>query len=96
MWSPHSTHRNPKYFPDPDKFEPSRFEGAGPAAFTFVPFGGGPRMCPGNEFARMEIALILHHLVTRFSWTLVHPDEPVIVDPMPFPVNGLPVLLHPR
>ena len=96
MWSPNSTHRNPKYFHDPEKFDPSRFEGAGPAPFTFVPFGGGPRMCPGNEFARMEILMILHHLVTRFSWILKNPNEAIVVDPMPIPVKGLPVLLTPR
>jgi cytochrome P450 family 26 subfamily A len=97
MCSPYSTHRNPKYFPDPEKFDPSRFlQGQGLAPFTFVPFGGGPRMCPGNEFARMEILLILHHLIMRFSWTLDDPDERVVVDPVPFPANGLPVHLKPR
>ena len=96
MWSPNSTHRNPKYFPDPEKFDPSRFEGAGPAPFTFVPFGGGPRMCPGNELARMVILMILHRLITRFSWTLKDPNEAVVVDVVPFPVNGLPILLQPR
>ena len=80
MWSAHSTHRNPKYFPDPHKFDPSRFEGAGPAPFTFVPFGGGPRMCPGNEFARMEILIIIHRLVTQFSWILKDPNEAMAVD----------------
>ncbi|KAM3375292.1 hypothetical protein P3S68_014006 [Capsicum galapagoense] len=38
----HLTRQNPKYFSDPEKFDPSRFEGSGPAPFTFVPFGGGP------------------------------------------------------
>ncbi|PKI72563.1 hypothetical protein CRG98_006940 [Punica granatum] len=41
-WNVYSTHLNPRYFPDPEKFDPSRFEGRGPAPFTFVPFGGGP------------------------------------------------------
>ena len=96
MWSVSSTHRNPKYFHDPEKFDPSRFEGAGPAPFTFVPFGGGPRMCPGNEFARMEILAILHRLVTQFSWVLDDPNEAVVLDPLAFPVKGLPILLNPR
>nr|CAN63680.1 hypothetical protein VITISV_036273 [Vitis vinifera] len=53
-WNVNTTHRNPKYFPDHEKFDPSRFEGRGPEPFTFVPFGGGPRMCPGREYARAQ------------------------------------------
>ncbi|XP_011016385.1 PREDICTED: beta-amyrin 28-oxidase-like, partial [Populus euphratica] len=54
-WNANSTHRNPEYFPEPERFDPSRFEGNGPAPYTFVPFGGGPMMCPGREFARIEM-----------------------------------------
>ena len=96
FWTVHSTNRNAKYFPDPEKFDPSRFEGAGPGPYTFVPFGGGARMCPGNEFARMEILAFLHRLVTRFSWTLEDPNELISINPLPFPVKGLPILLEPR
>ncbi|MCO5550813.1 hypothetical protein L7F22_004305 [Adiantum nelumboides] len=96
FWSVNSTHRNAKYFEEPVKFDPSRFEGAGPAPYTFIPFGGGSRMCPRNEFARMVILILLHHIVTRFSWTLVDPHEVITVDPMPFPLKGLPINLVPR
>ncbi|KAI5059322.1 hypothetical protein GOP47_0025641 [Adiantum capillus-veneris] len=95
-WSTNSTHRNAKYFKEPEKFDPSRFEGVGPVPYTFVPFGGGSRMCPGNEFARMEALVLLHHLVIRFSWTLVDPNELITVDPMPCPMKGLPINLVPR
>ncbi|KAL5541064.1 hypothetical protein UlMin_042637 [Ulmus minor] len=94
-WSANSTHKNPDYFPDPEKFDPSRFEGNGPAPHTFVPFGGGPRMCPGKEYARLEILVFMHNLVKRYKWEKVLPDENIIVDPLPIPAKGLPIRLYP-
>ncbi|KAL8492692.1 hypothetical protein ACS0TY_024040 [Phlomoides rotata] len=95
-WSANSTHKNAEFFDDPLKFDPSRFEGSGPAPYTFVPFGGGPRMCPGKEYARLEILVFMHHLVTRFRWEKMIPDEKIVVDPMPIPAKGLPVRLFPH
>nr|WMZ41214.1 cytochrome P450 family 716 subfamily A polypeptide 1 [Ipomoea batatas]GMC58459.1 beta-amyrin 28-oxidase-like [Ipomoea batatas] len=95
-WSANSTHRNSKYFSEPEKFNPSRFEGSGPGPYTFVPFGGGPRMCPGKEYARLEILVFMHHLVKRFKFSKVIPDEKIIVDPMPIPEKGLPIQLYPH
>ncbi|PON36276.1 Cytochrome P450, E-class, group I [Parasponia andersonii] len=95
-WSANSTHKNSTYFPQPEKFDPTRFEGNGPAPYTFVPFGGGPRMCPGKEYARLEILVFMHHLVKRFRWEKILPEEKIIVDPMPMPAKGLPVRLFPH
>ncbi|XP_060210032.1 beta-amyrin 28-monooxygenase-like isoform X3 [Lycium barbarum] len=95
-WSASSTHKNLEFFPEPEKFDPSRFEGSGPAPYTFVPFGGGPRMCPGKEYARLEILVFMHHLVKRFKWEKVIADEKIVVDPMPVPAKGLPVRLYPH
>lgn len=95
-WTVNSTHRKSEYFSDPEKFDPSRFEGPLPAPYTFVPFGGGPRMCPGIEFARMEILVFLHYAVRNFKWTLVDPSEKMTMDPMTAPVNGLPIKLFPH
>lgn len=95
-WTVHSTHKDPKYFPDPERFDPSRFEGKGPAPFTFVPFGGGPRMCPGKEFARLEILVFVHNMVKRFNLRKAIPDEQITYRPSPTPVHGLPILLHPH
>nr|AOG74843.1 cytochrome P450 [Aquilegia coerulea] len=95
-WNAYSTHANPNYFPDPKRFDPSRFEGKGPAPFTFVPFGGGPRMCPGMHLARVELLVFIHNLVTRFRWEKMIPNEKFTVDPQPRPANGLPVRLLPH
>ncbi|WCJ34670.1 Beta-amyrin 28-monooxygenase [Euphorbia peplus] len=95
-WSAHSTHKSEEYFPEPEKFEPSRFEGKGPPPYTFVPFGGGPRMCPGKEYARLEILVFMHNLVKRFNFQKIIPHEKIIVNPMPIPSNGLPVRLFPH
>ncbi|KDP42282.1 hypothetical protein JCGZ_01606 [Jatropha curcas] len=95
-WSANSTHRNPECFPDPEKFDPSRFDGNGPAPYTFVPFGGGPRMCPGKEYARLEILIFMHNIVKKFKWEKWLPQENIIVDPLPIPAKGLPIVLHPH
>ncbi|KAI6685640.1 hypothetical protein NL676_031553 [Syzygium grande] len=87
---------DPNYHPRTLTFNESRFEGSRPAPYTYVPFGGGPRMRLGLEFARAELLVFLHNLVNGFHWSLVNPDEKLIYDPMPIPVKGLPIRLRPR
>ncbi|KAL5718377.1 beta-amyrin 28-monooxygenase [Ranunculus cassubicifolius] len=94
-WSTYTTHRDAKYFPDPETFNPSRFDGIGPAPYTYVPFGGGPRMCPGKEYARLEILVFMHNLVTKFKWEKMLPSETIIFNPLPMPAKDLHVRLQP-
>ncbi|KAI7989762.1 Beta-amyrin 28-monooxygenase [Camellia lanceoleosa] len=63
--------------------------------YTFVPFRGGPRMCPGKEYARLEILVFRHNLVKRFKWEKLIPDEKIVVNPMPIPEKGLSIQLFP-
>lgn len=91
-----STNKNPEYFPNPENFDPSRYEeGNGTAApYTFLPFGGGPQMCPGKEYARLAILTFLHNVVKRFKWEVLYPNEKILGDMIPTPEKGLPVRLQ--
>ncbi|KAK2992613.1 hypothetical protein RJ640_015969 [Escallonia rubra] len=95
-WMAKATHENPDYFPNPKKFDPSRFEGKGPPPFTYTPFGGGARMCPGHEYARIAILVFMHNVVTKFRWEKLIPDEKVVHTAIPTMSHGLPVRLHPH
>ncbi|KAG6790907.1 hypothetical protein POTOM_000014 [Populus tomentosa] len=80
-----TTSKDPTLFPNAEQFGASRYEGAGPAPYSYVPFGGGPRICLGNEYARPQILVFLHNIFKRFKWDLMIPDEKVPYDPMPAP-----------
>ncbi|TVU25757.1 hypothetical protein EJB05_28265, partial [Eragrostis curvula] len=88
------THLEDQLFHEPRKFDPSRFENhASIPPYCFIPFGGGPRMCPGNEFARAETMVAMHYLVRQFRWKMCYKDEIYKRDPKPMPIFELPVEL---
>ncbi|KAI3851066.1 hypothetical protein MKW92_045481 [Papaver armeniacum] len=98
-WSATATHKNPEYFPDPDKFDPSRFQGDGPAPFTYVPFAGGPGTCAGKEYVRVQILVFVHHLVRRYKLEKSIPlnpkdEEKLIFKPFPTLTKGLPICIR--
>jgi cytochrome P450 len=67
-------HRDPGYFPEPERFLPERFDKANTASipdYAYLPFGGGPRVCIGNMFAMMEARLALAAIAQRFELALV-------------------------
>ncbi|KAK2988407.1 hypothetical protein RJ640_007700 [Escallonia rubra] len=77
-WITPASNKNPEYFLDPEKFDPSRFDRNEVAPFTFIPFGGGPRMCPGNEYARLAVFVFTRNIVSTFRWEMVNPSEKVV------------------
>ncbi|KAI6689527.1 hypothetical protein NL676_026355 [Syzygium grande] len=59
-----SIHHDPEVFPQPEVFNPSRFDEP-LKPFSFLGFGSGPRMCPGINLAKLEISIFIHHLACR-------------------------------
>ncbi|KAK3443469.1 hypothetical protein EUGRSUZ_B03595 [Eucalyptus grandis] len=97
MWSVLTTNNDPAIFPSPKLFDMARFTGrTSPAPCAFVPFGGGPRMCLGKDYAQIQILIFLHHLVNNFRWTNAIPEEKVKFDPLPIPSRGLPIHIRPH
>lgn len=76
VWFPiQMLHSDPKYFPDPEKFDPERFSEENKkniVPYSYLPFGLGPRMCIGNRFALMEVKIMMVHLLQRF---VIEPNE---------------------
>ena len=99
MWMAPTTHKDGSIFPEPDKFNPSRFENQAASVVpqcSFVAFGGGPRICVGMEFARIETLVAMHYLVRRFRWKLCCKENTFVRDPAPSPLHGLPIELEPK
>jgi len=70
---PYVIHRNPGYFPDPEKFDPERFSEdvrKQRHRVAHFPFGNGPRVCIGEAFARMEAMLVLAVIAQKFDLEL--------------------------
>jgi cytochrome P450 len=76
---PYITQRSEEWWPEPEKFDPERFlpeRSEGRPKFAYYPFGGGPRLCIGNNFALMEAQLILAMVAQRFRVEM-DPGHPV-------------------
>ncbi|XP_047962893.1 abscisic acid 8'-hydroxylase 4-like [Salvia hispanica] len=82
-------HHNPEFFADPQKFDPTRFEDS-PKPNTFFPFGGGVHSCPGNELAKLQMLILVHHLASQFRYELVESESGIQFGPFPIPLHGLP------
>jgi cytochrome P450 len=81
---PYVTHRHPAFWERPDAFEPERFTAgqvAGRPRFAYFPFGGGPRLCIGNQFALSEAQLILAMILSRYQLRLL-PGAVVTPEPL--------------
>lgn len=87
MLVPWATHRDPRLFPNPEAFDPSRFLGPPPPSFSYLPFGAGPHSCIGSQFARAEAQIVLATWLRRLDFEIVPGQN---LEPLPL------ITLRPR
>jgi cytochrome P450 len=93
FFSPYLTHRDARWWPDPERFDPDRFtpeQEASRHKHAYVPFGGGPRVCIGQIFAMMEATLATATIAQRVRLALAPGQviEPAASSTL-YPKNGL-------
>lgn len=96
----YAMHRNPATWDNPDAFEPERFSKEHikeKHKYAYYPFGGGPRFCIGNNFALMEMQIIVVMLAQQFDFKLA-PGVTIDIDPLVTlrPKGGMPMTVTPR
>jgi len=84
----YGAHHAASAWPEPERFDPSRFvKGTVHAPFTHVPFGGGPRGCIGGNYAMLQMLMILSDVLRRYEFELT-PGQSIEARPM--------IILRPR
>ncbi len=100
LMSPWVMHHDPRFFPEPFKFDPERWTPEAKESrpkFSYFPFGGGPRVCIGEQFAWMEGVLLIATLAQRWRMSLapgqrVEPKALVTLRPK----YGMRMVVEPR
>ncbi|XP_062613446.1 cytochrome P450 3A24-like [Saccostrea cucullata] len=98
----YSLQRDPKYWPEPDKFDPERFSPENKAErhpYAFLPFGHGPRNCIGQRLAAMEAKCAIIYILQHYRFVTCSETEiPVKLDTSALlkPRNGIKLKLEER
>ncbi|MBL8088820.1 MAG: cytochrome P450 [Anaerolineales bacterium] len=88
FYSIYLTHRDENVWENADSFCPERFSnGKKPAGLSYVPFGGGPRVCIGATFGQVEARVVLSRLLKNFTFEFtnhkIHPHMGATLEPRP-------------
>jgi len=79
FWIPiYGLHMDPKYFPEPEKFDPERYNEENVSKIvpgSYLPFGIGPRNCIGSRFALLQIKAVIFHLMRNFTFEVCEKTE---------------------
>ncbi len=89
------THRDPNIFPQPNRFDPSRWLTVKPDPYEYIPFSAGPRLCLGYSFALLELKLTVARIMQRFR-TRVVPNAAIdgTIQLTLRPRSGIPMTVH--
>lgn len=71
LWIPvFAIHHDPKYYPDPELFNPERFSDENKKSIhpcTYLPFGAGPRACIASRFALLQLKAVIYHILLELK-----------------------------
>jgi cytochrome P450 len=104
LMSQYVTHRDSRWFPEPERFDPERWTPEAKETrpkFSYYPFGGGNRICIGEQFAWMEGVLVLATVAQRWRMRLLAGHqvelEPIVtLRPKHGPLGAMPMVLERR
>jgi len=100
LMSPYVLHRDPRWFANPEQFDPERFSEENAKSigkYHYLPFGGGPRVCVGNSFAMMELQIVVATIAQNYRLELM-PNQRIEIEPLVTmrPKFGINMRLNPR
>ncbi|GLJ04686.1 hypothetical protein SUGI_0001290 [Cryptomeria japonica] len=84
-----ANHVDPQYYHNPMEFNPDRWDGLIVKLGVYYVFGGGPRLCPGNNLVRMELFMFLHQVCIDYKWELSNPNASIHFLPYSRAIDGV-------